>query len=239
MDFTLEYQVSRSPILGVQLFVCDDPACAQREGFADPPGWIGRPAFLNCSEDRCWAFPGRVGFGRYHQLVITFADGARRSNVFSKIAYGAQYRVTVEEDGLLVREVRPHSALDYFSPLQSLLFAPAMALTVATEAAVARICSRRVEVRVRSAVFANLLSFPVVWLILPFLQTSSAVLFVLVEVFAITFEAAFLLVANRSKRLALRQSLLVSVLMNTASVLSGVAAIAIVVLAFGVLDRLG
>jgi hypothetical protein len=239
MLFALHFESTRSPILRIELFVCDAPACAGRQAFADPPGWFGRPAAIGCDENRCWAFAGAVDFGRYHQLVLTFADGARESNVFTKVAYAAEYQVDVGQDALSVREVTPNSFLDYFSPLQSLLFAPALVLTLTSEAAVARMYSKRVPLRVRSAIYANLISFPVVWLVLPFLRLSFPALFAAAEAFAIAFEGVFLRVTNRNRGLALKDSFLASTLMNLASVLSGGAAILVIPLAFGILDRLG
>jgi hypothetical protein len=225
MDFALEFLVPETPVLSAEVFLCDDSSCRQRAPFGDPPGWQGRAAIVGCREDRCWAFAGGIGFRRYHQLVLEFDDGTRESNVFTKVAYGANYQVVVAEDGLYVRELPPDSFLAYFSPAQYLLFVPGAAITLIAETTVARIYARKTRLQVRGVAVANLLSLPPMWFLLPFLRVNFGVLLLLGEGFAILFESGFLHLANRRTQLSLRQSTLASLIMNSASIVAGVVTI--------------
>jgi hypothetical protein len=225
MDFILEYQTNKSPIIQAQLFLCQNASCTEKEPFVDPPGWFGRRSTVECNDDRCSVFPGGIGFGRYHQLVIMFEDRSRPSNVFSKFAYTAAYQVTVNESDLLVREVRPASFFDYFAPYQILLFLPALVLTLITELTVASIYSRKTKLQIRGGGFVNLISMPIVWFVIPFLIANGYVLFVISELFAIVFEASFLRLINRNTGLSIRQASIASVLMNAASIGVGIIAV--------------
>jgi hypothetical protein len=62
---------------------------------------------------------------------------------------------------------------------------------------VAGIYAKKVNVRVRGAAYANLVSLPLVWFLLPFLHLNFGALFLVGETSAIAFESGFLHLANR------------------------------------------
>ena len=231
MDFTFGYQIPKTPIVNAQLLLCDDASCAQSEPFVDPPNWSGRPAILDCDGDTCWAWAGGIGFKRYHKLVVMFADKIRESNVFTKIAYGARYVVTVGENDLSVREIfSPDSLLlTFFSPFQYLCFIPASILTLISETAIAALYSTRIKTLIKGAGWANIISLPIVWFVFPFVQLTFGWTFLLAELFAVVFEAGFLFSLNHRTGLSWRQASTVSVLMNVGSVIVGIVAILLVI----------
>jgi len=112
MDFTFEYQTA-SPLSIVEgaLLECEDADCRQ----AAPLETLG-PQRFTCSEDSCSSLA--YSYSPYHRLSVRFSDGVeRQSNVFSKRAYAASFRVTVRESDLLVDETS-----SIFSPTQPLLY---------------------------------------------------------------------------------------------------------------------
>lgn len=99
MNFTFEY-VDMAPltILGGALIECEDSACTDRYPLEE----LG-PQNFSCGQDACHSLA--YGYAPYHQLVIDFSDGVtRRSNIFEKRAYNANYTVTVRPDGMQVKE---------------------------------------------------------------------------------------------------------------------------------------
>lgn len=82
------------------LLECEDSACVQ----AKPLEELG-PQSFNCYGASCHATA--YGFSEYHQLRLTFSDGiTRESNIFTKNAFEATYKVTVRQNDLLVEEGR-------------------------------------------------------------------------------------------------------------------------------------
>lgn len=218
MGFELEYQIPRTPIINAQLFLCDDASCITSQPFANPQQSVGPPQLFECSEESCWTWGSGIGSTPYYRLRITFSDKTRESNVFTKVAYGARYSVTIAEDRLFVREISPGSFFGYFSPVQNLLFLPALIVTLITETIVAARYARRVQRPIRWVGYANMISLPIVWFVFPFLRVSFAIVVILAELFAVGFESAFLYFANRKTSLSLRQASVASVLMNLASI---------------------
>jgi len=227
MDFSFEYHTQQTVIASGQLLLCEDATCTKSEPFINPLDILGRPAIFNCDDvDRCWAWAGARGFKQYHKLVITFADKTRESNAFTKIAYGAQYVVIVNEDSLSIYEVfLPSSLFNFFSPLQTLCFAPALILTLIIETTVATTYSRKVKTPVKRVGWANVISLLIVWFGFPYLQLGYIAVLILAELFAMVFEAAFLHIANRKTGLSFRRASIVSVLMNVASIGAGIGTI--------------
>ena len=99
MDFTFEY-VDLQPLtfLGWALIECEDNGCINGTPFEE----LG-PQRFTCEKDACYSLV--YGYAPYHQLMIDFSDGmTRQSNVFEKRAYNANYTVTVQPDGMQVKE---------------------------------------------------------------------------------------------------------------------------------------
>jgi len=99
MDFTFEFvDMTSLSILGGALIECEDSAC--KDG--SPLEELG-PQYFSCEQDACHSLA--YGYAPYHRLVIDFSDGkTRQSNVFEKRAYNANYTVTVQPDGMQVKE---------------------------------------------------------------------------------------------------------------------------------------
>ena len=118
MKFTFQYQIEPTSILDGQLLECTDVTCRANE----PP----RYGYFKCKANSCVLYPYMVSHTEYQKLVITFADKTRESNVFTKVGFGAEYTVTVKDNGLYVREV--FASLSFFNPFAAMLFVPALAL---------------------------------------------------------------------------------------------------------------
>ena len=100
MHFEFVYEVDPPPTIlsGVQ-YECQNADCSD----ARPLGEAG-PQRFGCALGECSSLA--YGYSDYHRLSIEFSDGVtRQSNIFGKEYFEAYYRVTVQEDGLLVREL--------------------------------------------------------------------------------------------------------------------------------------
>jgi hypothetical protein len=85
-------------ILSGQLLECKDEACAESE----PLRQMG-PQHFECQVNACNSIA--YGTSPYYRLEIEFSDGVtRRSNIFTKRAYFANYLVSVLPDSLEVEE---------------------------------------------------------------------------------------------------------------------------------------
>lgn len=100
MQFTFISRIKPGPtIIAGQLLECGDEACVQSELLPE----IGSQRF-ECQIDTCYSTG--YSYRPYHRLTIEFSDGVtRQSNTFTKHAFAADYRVTVQEEGLTVEEV--------------------------------------------------------------------------------------------------------------------------------------
>lgn len=215
IEFSFEYQAQPSPIRTFQLLGCSDDSCSQtNEG----------SSFTLCQEYSCVA-RGLYEFPTY-RLVIGFADKARESGPFTRIAYNAKYTVTVRENGLSVREV---FSLGTFlnDPVQRWSFVLALPLTLVVELVVAALYSAKSKlgIRRRKIAAANLISLPIVWFVFPLLLSlpiSAILVFVLSELFAVAFEALFMRAGSRTIGSSPVGSFVtLSLLMNCASVVVG------------------
>lgn len=207
MSFTFQFDGDPIAIVEGQLLECDDEACTS----AEPLEELG-PQRFSCTETECSSIA--YGYADYHKLVITFADGERESNVFTKEALAARYQVIVSEDDMDVQEVR--------NPIGRLC-CPSFFVTLVLETLVAMGYLRAYGLPQGTlgwVPLASVLTLPVVWLGFPQLHLASGWITGLSESFAVLFETGFLYLATW-RSLSLRHAFLLSVLMNAASFLAG------------------
>ena len=114
MHFEFAYEVDPAPTIlsGIQ-WECQTVDCSD----AQPLGVMG-PQGFGCGSAECSSVA--YGYSDYHRLSIEFSDGkTRQSNIFGKKYFEAYYRVTVQEQGLLVEELpgKNNSAISFFAML--------------------------------------------------------------------------------------------------------------------------
>ena len=210
IDFRIVYQVEGISIIDAELIHCRDPECNE----VKPPDELMYDYF-RCSKGKietCTAFA--YTYGPYHMLVIEFSDKTRNSNVFKPHGIQERYQVTVLESSL---RVEPSIA-----PIDS--FGSALCGTWLIEGIVAIIyfaIFRLSKTAFALALFSSLLSLPVVWFVFPGLRLPGLVIVGLSEVFAIGFEAGFVFLAS-GRKIALKHTLVASILMNLASFIVGI-----------------
>jgi hypothetical protein len=207
MSFTFQFDGDPIAIVEGQLLECDDEECTSPEPLEE----LG-PQKFSCTETECSSIA--YGYADYHKLVITFADGERESNVFTKKAMAARYRVTVSEDGLEVQEVR--------NPIGRLC-CPSFFVTLVLETLVAVGYLRAYglpQAALGWVPLASVLTLPVVWFGFPELHLASGWITGLSEGYAVLFETGFLYLATW-RSLSLRHAFLLSLIMNAASFLIG------------------
>lgn len=118
-----------------------------------------------------------------------------------------------------------------FSPFQTVCFIPAAILTLVIEVQTAKLYSKRLKKPIRHVVTANLISLPIVWFIIPnWLEIEFLWLFIVVELFAIIFEAVFIVLVNRTSGFTFKNGLVTSIITNLASIEAGFVLIGILLL---------
>ena len=210
MDFAFEYEIDPVSIVEGQLIQCDDESCTTGE----PLEKVG-PQEFSCTENSCYSMA--YGYADYNKLVITFADKVRESNVFTKKASEAAYKVTVSESALLVEEVG--------GGIAGLGCCSGLGATIAVEIVVAMLYLAAFHLP-RTALgwvpLSSVLTIPVVWFVFPNLGLPNGWAIGLAEGFAVLFEAGFIYLALR-KTLSLRHAAALSLAMNGVSFLVGLA----------------
>jgi hypothetical protein len=213
--FEFEYEHEPIVVKGAQLFYCADAQCSA------PRPWqeVEPSGEFRCTQDGCKVALYREG-GGYLKMIVEFEDRTRESNVFEQLSRDARYRVRVTETGLQVTALERSFARRLWDDG----FGLALPLTLIVEIAVASVYRVRVPFPRRYLGWVALASVPTLpvvwWIVLEYPDYVTGI--VLAEVFAILFEAGFLYFAFR-KRLTPARSLLLSVLMNGASFLVGIA----------------
>ena len=115
-EFEIEYLIEPVPdLVGYTLFECDKPDCSDSSRLEQ----LG-PQFFECTQFACTSMA--YDYADYMYIVLIFNDASTRiSDTFTKEHFNAQYRVTVNQDGLLVEEIggdnRGRFGLIYSLPL--------------------------------------------------------------------------------------------------------------------------
>jgi hypothetical protein len=207
-DFEFEYQIDPVDIVEGQLIQCEDESCETGSPLAE----VG-PQHFECAATSCSSMA--YGYATYMKLVITFTDRVRESNVFTKGARDATYKVIVLESSLQVEEMR--------KGILSGGCCPALAATIALELLVATIYVNALHLP-RTILgwvpLSSILTIPVVCFAFPLLALPSGWVVGLSETFAVVFEAGLIYLATR-RTTSLRHVAALSLLMNGASFLIG------------------
>jgi len=212
MDFSIQFEIDEVELIEGKLLLCDDATCQTYTEFKGP---------FHCTANTCssYALWGEAEeYVEYHRLELTFTDRTRESNVFTKQAHSARYRVLVMADHVEVYEDRLAAM---FTPYMILCFTGAFLLTASIEAGVAILYLRLTKVKLQMLVWlilANFISLTLIWtMIAPLSEMGEVAFLILAESFAFVFEAAFLYLTGRRYGLNLRQAVTMSLLVNLAS----------------------
>jgi hypothetical protein len=229
MHFSIEYKIQPVHIVEAHLLLCEDSECENYQIFeAVDYFFYTLPSFYCGGENDsewCYAGMGNDNFGKYYRISMIFDDGVTRiSNVFKKRGYTSYYTVVVNDVDLLIQEKVAQNWLLYnlFSPFQFVCFLPSAIITIITEVQVAKRYAKKIKKSISHIVLANLISLPIVWFIFPsLLKVNFLWVLIIVESFAIIFEAIFIFYTNRTSPLSLKEGIITSVMINLASFLLG------------------
>ena len=208
-NFEFEYQVAPVDIVEGQLIECEDETCDTGRPLEE----LG-PQRFECAERSCSSMA--YGYADYLKLVITFTDRQRESNVFTKEAYAAAFKVIVLESSLQVEEVRKGIGVGSCC-------CSGLATTIALEMAVAIAyvgIFHLPKVVLGWVPLASLLTLPVVWFVFPQLRLAAGWTVGLSEGFAVLVEAGLVYLATRG-RIGLKHAAALSLAMNGVSFLLG------------------
>ena len=217
IGFHFYFNAENISILGGKLLLCSDASCNQYEEY--------NKGTFDCTKNNCIALPNTdelfvENFADYEKIIIFFTDKTRESNVFPFQGKVECYDVQVEKDKLIVAESNP--------PLSSFVeptcFTGAVFLTILVETIIAAIYIKIIKIQksfLLLVVLANIISLPIVWFVFRQIINNDAVYWIVSEIFAVTFEAAFMFLFGRKYGIGIKHASILSLVMNTASFLSG------------------
>ena len=209
------FQSLSSKIQEGNLLICEDEICQNFHEYKNG---------LQCTTNYCEAVASPLDrFSEYYKIVITFSDGVRESNVFTKQGYNAQYEVYVEKDNLLVKEKL--TLLGFFNPFLLIGFFVALNITATIEIGIAAIYTGLRKIKASflwHILLVNILSLPILWFVLSKIETESEIIFLGIgESFVIIFETVFLIFAGRKFGIPAKHAILLSIVANLASFIVG------------------
>lgn len=219
MDFSLSYNTSATiSIVGGEQYQCSDRACSDM----DPLGQKG-PQRFGCNDDNeCHSLA--YGYDNYQKLVIEFSDGkTRESNAFP--SNSGSYKVVVNEDGMIVTSLGILPVIDDVTGIMSLVIAilVALVITLIIELILSYLYLSFKKIKkpkdiLPSVAIANIISVPILWIVVSaFLGLAS---FVIMEILVVIFEAYLIHMMNK-KKIKLKDSFIMSIAMNIASIIIG------------------
>jgi hypothetical protein len=202
-NFELVWSGPPTPIVNASLFECRDRNCAAPHAL---------PVFA-CTTDHCLS---RYGGNGLYRLVIEFEDRTRTSNVFEKTGFETTYVVRVEPDALVVELAGEH--LPYRAVAFIANFLRATLITLAIEFPIVYLLLERWKVRYRKRliVYANVMTLPIVWLLIISFDVPATVAGV--ELTVIVAEAVFYWRTMRAGGLTLGRAFTASGIANAGSI---------------------
>ena len=208
MRFYFVFEEENPPaIVDGQLIECSDSTCSDGK----PLEQVG-PQSFSCDQEGCRSLA--YGYAPYHRLVVTFSDDSqRRSNVFDKKAFSADYKVVVREMDLQVDELS----------LNRTFACPAF-ITLVVEFFVALVflsINRLPKRWLLWVLVGNIVTLPAVWVLFPLSGLPAIPVTAFSEIFAFLVEAALLRLLTRRPQMMWRHAVTLSLVMNAASFLFG------------------
>ena len=216
MTFHFYFHVERISIVGSDLFLCEDQSCSTYTPYDGD---------FSCDNSGCIAYPHDIldseqPTNAYYKIVITFSDKVRESNIFQ--GDGRFYDIQVEKNYLSVNK-----NISSYLPTGYGWFFLCIGgfFTILVESIVATIYGKIIKIKeplFPFVILANIISLPVVWLVLPpLLSYHTPIVWVAGESFAFIFEGAFMTLFGRTSGLTTKQAFILSFFMNAASFLGG------------------
>lgn len=233
MWFQIEYAGEPESIEDATLYECRSEDCSERQ-VVESLWWMDNDGGIVCEGEPvlCQSYAARMGSGPGEQylLTLTFADGVRESAPFGRVAHTPEYRVVVEADRLVVTEVLPPEQGTLFYPANFILAGYALLVTLGMEVGAAVLVRQWRQWPVRGIWLVNLISWPIVWFGVPFLNLSVVLLPIVAEVVAIGIEWPLVYALNRKDRLGVWRSGVFVVGANMGSALIGLIGLPVVLL---------
>lgn len=209
MEFDFSYEISGPiSILEGKQIECQDAECNESNELLE----MG-PQRFSCTQNTCRSLA--YGYGTYHRLIIKFSDNkTRESEIFTKKYFNALYNVKVNNSDLIVEEKLFHLTKNQI-PSLSLSFLITIIFEIIAALIVLYIMkiSRKILI---SVLIANLVSLPLIWLILPIFTQN----ILLHEIFVVFLEVLILFVLNR-RIISFKKAFVLSVIINSISFFLG------------------
>jgi len=210
------------------LYECDDISCSTRQLLPEVPG-----QYLDCDADGCDVWSLLTG-GETWQIEVSLADRLLLSEPFIKEGFTSTYNLVFLEDTLRVELV--FAVEDTSEPFQPPgkrnsqtwgligMMLVAGVLTILIETPIAAFMFRRLDLPARNllwVVVGNVLSIPVVWLILPVLLLEDWIITISILLTSTALETLVLGFLG-GVRMSWKKALIVSSVINIVSFAVGV-----------------
>jgi hypothetical protein len=225
LTFNFSFDVPIQEITGGELYLCEDETCTQFETVELVENSLN--IRYSNKEDNCWLFV--QGFtSRYIKLRIEFSDKSRESTVFMQTNFDSVYDVEVTKDELIVVPNSEESTP--YGLMQQCCFLPALIATIILELVILKIFDPAwaKKISTSSIIFVNIITVPIAWFVIPLILLPFKWVVIIAEFITYVIEIFLLFWVNKSNKITLRESMLASVLMNTASLFFYILCLAII-----------
>ncbi|MCJ7570236.1 MAG: hypothetical protein MUO58_22205 [Anaerolineales bacterium] len=224
-SLTFKFDFSALPaeptIEQVLLYQCDDVNCSSKQVLPEVPG-----QYWECDVDGCYV--SLLTGGKAWQIEASLADQSLLSEPFVKQGFYSTYRLVFFQDALKVELVSAEDLIADPIPttesdsLARMLIAGM--LTILIEIPLAAFMFRRFDLSYKNllwVVVGNILSIPVVWLILPVFQLADWITLTAI-LFTSTALETLVLGLLGGVRLSWNKALIIAAVMNSVSFTAGI-----------------
>lgn len=240
MEFYFENVPKGVSIITGKMFECTDSECKNKTPFRE----MG-PQRFNCNtpEAGSGCFSMSYGYEPYHQIVITFSDKVRESNVFNSEGMESYYSVDVRKNDLVVKEsgleiagkkidATQNKFIEIFTKRDidinyQLILIFSLVLTIILEVIIVIVYglikkilpNHRYGYPKKLIIWVsliNLISLPLFWLLARFITFDFRLFTIIAEIIIILFEAWFIIKVTHQESMW-KEILLLSLVMNIVS----------------------
>lgn len=231
-------------IIKGEMFECTDSECKNKSPFRE----MGPQTFIcNTPESGPGCFSMSYGYEPYHQIVITFSDKVRESNIFSSEGMESYYKVDVRKNDLEVKEsgleitgknidTTQNKFIEEFSKSDinidyQLILIFSLVLTIILEVVVVILYGLMKKILPNHQYnypnkliiwvsLINLISLPLFWLLARYITFDFRLFTIIAEIIIIFFEAWFIIKVTHQESMR-KEIFLLSLVMNTVSFFVG------------------
>jgi len=220
---------SQYKLINSTLMECQDKDCTVMNPLATGimPGGFCEDVYNGPNVWRnCFYASFTLNHSAYYKVILSYSDKIKESNAFQSPSKDGGFNIIVRDSDLLVENNPSARSMNEnnLPQFDTIPFIISLTITIILELLVGYAFVRKIKNYKRiiiSIVIANLISVPIVWLVMTYAEVSlQTISLILSEAFAMIFETFFIYLINR-KLISFKRTLIMSITMNLVSFLIG------------------